>query len=122
MGLEKLLVRDDIPEDAKVLIRTEIAEQEKYRNNRKKSDSGMTLYGSILMHSDLEYPNCFAYVSLTSRYRVGIPSLTSSNIIGSGDLSKISRYLNLPKLEEDSFPRFIINHLDTQLRLLFFFA
>ncbi|MFX0212077.1 MAG: PAS domain S-box protein, partial [Candidatus Hodarchaeota archaeon] len=37
MRLEKLLARDDIPEDAKNLIRTEIAEQEKYRKNQKKS-------------------------------------------------------------------------------------
>ncbi|MFX0173570.1 MAG: hypothetical protein ACFE9L_16895 [Candidatus Hodarchaeota archaeon] len=37
MRLEKLLVRDDIPEDVKNLIRSEIAEQEKYRNNQKKT-------------------------------------------------------------------------------------
>ncbi|MFX0150289.1 MAG: PAS domain S-box protein [Candidatus Hodarchaeota archaeon] len=43
MRLEKLLARDDIPEDAKVLIRTEIEEQEKYRNNRKKSSESIEL-------------------------------------------------------------------------------
>lgn len=37
MSLKTLLTRDDIPEDAKLLIRTEITEQERYHNIQKKS-------------------------------------------------------------------------------------
>lgn len=43
MRLEKLLLRDDIPEDAKDLIRTEIAERKRYRNNQEKSSESIKL-------------------------------------------------------------------------------